>query len=680
MIGSAYVDIEAKTDGFGPQAEKGILGAVGGIATKAAGLFAAGFAVKQGADFFGGLIKDASESRRVLAETEQAIKATGGAAGVSAKQVADLAESLSKKTGIDDELIQTGSNLLLTFKSIRDEVGAGNDIFTQANSAVLDLSKQFGGVEASAVQVGKALNDPIAGVTALTRVGIQFSDKQKDTIKSLVETGDVLGAQKIILGEIAGQVGGQAEAQATAADKLKVAWGNLREELGARLLPIVDKVATFLADRLPGALTTVGTTLGPIIAQVQAFIKTLTTGFTEDEGTGVERFALILRDTVFPIIVQVAAFVQDNLKPILIGLGVTFVALTAPITGVVAAILIAYARFEGFRNVVNAVVEFLVGTVIPAIAAVASGIADKFGELADWVRTHWAAIQEAIGHVIVVVQAIIEAFVIAVQALWQMFGDEILNVARIVWDQIQNVVDTAVSIISNLIEAGLALINGDWGQAWDAIKDILAAAWEYIRETIVNALRLAREAVEAGVSAIVALVGDVPGQILGALRDLPGQLRDVGINMMEGLIGGITSMAKRVADAAWDTVKGAVKSAWDAIVPGSPSRIGTAIGINFGEGIEAGINRMGRRVERSSADLLAGAISSASGLAARPSLAGSGGGSTSLTITGPLVNIGSVLPGQEGAIGSAVKQAVVELVRNGTVGQEMKRRQQVIAR
>ena len=76
VIGEAFVRIRPDDAGFSNEAEKGILSKVGGIASKAAGVFAAGFAVKQGVDFFGGLIKDATESRRVLAETEQAIKAT----------------------------------------------------------------------------------------------------------------------------------------------------------------------------------------------------------------------------------------------------------------------------------------------------------------------------------------------------------------------------------------------------------------------------------------------------------------------------------------------------------------------------------------------------------------------------------------------------------------------------
>ena len=55
----------------------------------------------------------------------------------------------------------------------------------------------------AAVLVGKALNDPKKGLTALRRVGVQFTDAQEDQIKALVKSGKTMDAQKIILRELA---------------------------------------------------------------------------------------------------------------------------------------------------------------------------------------------------------------------------------------------------------------------------------------------------------------------------------------------------------------------------------------------------------------------------------------------------------------------------------------------
>ena len=124
----------------------------------------------------GGFLRDsiagARESNKVAAVTANAIKVTGGAAKVTARQVGDLAAAISAKTGVDDEAIQSGANLLLTFKNVRNEVGAGNDIFSQATASAQDLAAAgFGSADSAAKMLGKALNDPIKGMSALGRAG-----------------------------------------------------------------------------------------------------------------------------------------------------------------------------------------------------------------------------------------------------------------------------------------------------------------------------------------------------------------------------------------------------------------------------------------------------------------------------------------------------------------------------
>ena len=204
-----------------------------------------------------GFVDAATESQKVTAQTDAVIKSMGNAAGVTAQHVADLSTSLSLKSGIDDELIQSGSNVLLTFGQIRNEVGKGNDIFDRANAAALDMSVALGkDLAGSAMTVGKALNDPVRGLTALRRSGIQFTKQQEDQIKAMTAAGDTAGAQKIMLAELERQFGGSAAAQATATDKLGVAWGNIQEQLGAKLLPVVERFANWMAAELPRALAT----------------------------------------------------------------------------------------------------------------------------------------------------------------------------------------------------------------------------------------------------------------------------------------------------------------------------------------------------------------------------------------------------------------------------------------
>jgi hypothetical protein len=170
-----------------------------------------------------------------------------GKSGAS-EAVNQLADDLMRVTGIDDEVIRGGQTVLATFSEIAESAGVQGGAFERATKAALDLSTVFGGVQQSSVQVGKALQDPIKGVTALGRAGVTFTEEQKALIKSLVDTGDTLGAQDIILKEIEKQVGGNAEASATAADKIKNAFGELEEAFGNLLSELTGGDVENLAD------------------------------------------------------------------------------------------------------------------------------------------------------------------------------------------------------------------------------------------------------------------------------------------------------------------------------------------------------------------------------------------------------------------------------------------------
>ena len=62
------------------------------------------------------------------------------------------------------------------------------------------------------MQLGKALNDPVGGMTALRKAGVQLSEEQQNAVKAFVEQGNVMEAQKVILGELNKEFGGSAEA------------------------------------------------------------------------------------------------------------------------------------------------------------------------------------------------------------------------------------------------------------------------------------------------------------------------------------------------------------------------------------------------------------------------------------------------------------------------------------
>lgn len=174
-----------------------------GIKTAFVGAFAAigiGAFVKKIAD-----ATSAQES--ALKQLEATWKSTGGAVGLSVDEMVKDAKRLQAATIFADEEIIKAQSQLATFTNITTET------FKEATAAALDLSvKMDQSLQTSIVQLGKALNDPIRGMSALAETGIQFTEDQKELVKELQESGRMMEAQKLILAELETQFGGSAEA------------------------------------------------------------------------------------------------------------------------------------------------------------------------------------------------------------------------------------------------------------------------------------------------------------------------------------------------------------------------------------------------------------------------------------------------------------------------------------
>ena len=192
--------------------------------------------------------KAAEEQAQAMAKLDAVLRATGSAAGITSKHVSDLATQLQKTTTFADETTISAAAVLLTFKSVRNELGQGNNVFDRTIVAAQDMASIFGGdLQQSMVQLVKAIEDPTRGMAALRRVGVTFSGAEEGVIKSLQKAGDLMGAQKIILAALETQFGGTAAAMAkTAGGQMKVALnalGEAGETVGAIVAPVLVKVA-----------------------------------------------------------------------------------------------------------------------------------------------------------------------------------------------------------------------------------------------------------------------------------------------------------------------------------------------------------------------------------------------------------------------------------------------------
>ena len=180
-----------------------------------------------------------------------ALKSTAGASNMTQGEIVRHAAAIEELTGVGDELVLGSSALLLTFTNI------GRNVFPEAQTAIVNIASAMNlgvvsseSLKSATILVGKALNDPIKGLSALTRVGIQFTEQQKDQIKSFSDLGQSQEAQEVILKELTTQYGDFAEAIRNTHEgrmqALQSALGTLAEEMGKVLVPALSSAVEML--------------------------------------------------------------------------------------------------------------------------------------------------------------------------------------------------------------------------------------------------------------------------------------------------------------------------------------------------------------------------------------------------------------------------------------------------
>jgi phage-related protein len=459
------------------------------------------------------------EGQRVAAQTNAVLKSTGGVANVSAKQIDLMADSMLRKTGIDDEQIKTGANMLLTFTRIRNEVGRGNDIFNQATRATTDLSVAMGkDMKSSAILVGKALNDPVRGLTALRRVGVAFTKGQQEQIKAMVESGNTMGAQKMILKELRTEFGGSAEAAGkTLSGQMNIAkesFKNLTAELVTALLPAFNKLVGWLT-KATGWMSEHKTATKVIIGVVAGLAATLLAVGAAMKVYAAGQAIAAAATWLFvgsaekaSAISKVWAAAQWVLNASFMGF--PLILIVAGLIALGAALVLAWKRSETFRNVVTGALDAITGafeTLRKIAAKVIDFLVDGFkitplGFLLTHIGDFVRIAQELPGQIASVIGSIpgkIAAGITSVYNKASELGTKIVSGAVAGVTGIGNAVWGVVTNIGTRIGEGVGTILG-WGMnvgTWlknavrdavvgigNAVWNVVNNIWEFISERV----------------------------------------------------------------------------------------------------------------------------------------------------------------------------------------------------
>jgi hypothetical protein len=250
------------------------------------------------------------------------------------KRIVKLAEAQGTELGISNLTIKATQAKLLTFKNLAKSANTVGGAFDRANKAALDMAAAgFGSAEGNAVQLGKALENPIKGIAALAKSGVTFTEQEKEKIKTLVESNKMLEAQDMVLKAIEAQVGGTAKATADDTKRMQEGFAQFQQSLGLGLLPVLEEVTPLLltmanwAKENPGYFKIVAAAIGAIALSIMAI----------------------------------------NIAMALNPIGLIVIGVIA----LIAVVALAYQKFETFRNIVDTVF---------------SGIRTGFGLVVDYLK------------------------------------------------------------------------------------------------------------------------------------------------------------------------------------------------------------------------------------------------------------------------------------------------------
>lgn len=398
----------------------------------------------------------ALNAEQAQAQLSSVIESTGGVAGVSAAMANEYADALSKITMFDDEAILGGESMLLTFTNI------GQDVFPEATKTILDMSQALGqDLKSSAMQLGKALNDPIQGVTALRRVGVQFTEDQEKMIKAMVESGDVAGAQKLIFAELGKEFGGSAEmAGETMAGQLAILnteFENVKEEAGTAFIPVLKD------------LVGVAKELMPYLSQAVKWFSSLPTPVK----TGVVAF-LGLIAVLAPLLGTISAIISVGtaLAPILAGFGAAITAAAGPILIVVAALALLWlawkTNFAGMGDVINGFISIAKSLWQALMAFLRGDTTAAMGYLRQAFETYVGVAKSQFERLKSFITSIWNGLTSFLRTAWQTVWNTIVS-------YVQNKINQALSNVRNLVTQIKSAFNINWSELGKKIIDGLIA-------------------------------------------------------------------------------------------------------------------------------------------------------------------------------------------------------------
>ena len=462
-----------------------------------------------------------------------------------------------------------------------DEVGASLAVLTAGgmptaqaatamNAAIAELGKSGTNAATAFAELndGQTFNELIESGGSFEDAMVLIADSGEpvlDMFSSLDAAKGVLaltagGAEALSanMDAMAGSSGAAGEAFATmdgttgrAVERVKAKLATLQVQVGEKLMPVVERLIAFIEEHWPKISEVMMPVIDAVTEGVRMFADVLKGG--EGDDSFISKFAVYLRDIVWPLIVDIKDWIVDNWPTI--------------------------------SAVFSAVFGFIVEEVLPRVIEAIRFVAEVIGVVVGYIVEHWpeisAVIQTVIDFVVDEVlprivsafewiQEAVQVFIEAFQRFWSAWGDTITESLTKAWDAIKGIVAGALDYLKGVFDFWKALFTGDWGAMWDAIVDQVSGLWTLLKgafllgwEAVKLSFKMVWESIKIMASAAFGKIVDgikaLPGLMWEGLKAGGQLLLDAGSWMGDKIMEGLVAALKFVGQTLWDMLPGPVQ-------------------------------------------------------------------------------------------------------------------------
>lgn len=522
--------------------------------TKAATAAASAFILKEGISFLKQGIDEAKDARLAMNNAVTAF----GKGSAALKKITEDANKFGKALGVDnDDLIklstQLGAYLPPAAKKLSAElVNLGYDVSAVTGIDVESWTKKFAKGMADGELKASDLEKMIPGLSAAVYKQAEASFK----------AGDAQGALNLLIEQGQKTYGDAAEKNVTSSQKFSVALGDLKEQIGTKVLPVVEKLVNILVKVID------------LWDQQPELLKNVELGLAAIVGIGGPLLAFFASAKTALITLGIVS------EGAAISTGILSVALKAiPILAVIALVILLISHWEDVQKAAKATWE----AVSEWFGKTYDSIKEFIGKAIDWLKANWP-------YILAVLTGPFGLFAVWIVAHFEDIKKKISDGWENVKSAIKNKLDS-IGLIVNTAWLSIGLFVTD---VVDKIKTGVVDKWNDLKNATLEKFK----AIQKGASEIWGLIRDFIGEAVNNIKDkfgeVYGKMIEVGKDIAKGIWEGLSSMTNwfRLLLIGW--INANIPLAVRKILGiASPSKVMMSIGENITKGLYVGMGLPG---------------------------------------------------------------------------------------